>query len=139
MGLRGTNVRIVPVALTLEAQDCLILHDIGFVLPEDLVQVLLRNLLLLAIGGLMTDVSAPVAPHAEHWLLVRKQVLSCDRSHCIFVGPIILGREVCKGPESEIIVTDDCLEVLELALGAFRAKSDEVVDAYHLFVVEEPA
>lgn len=106
-GLGRADVGVVPVAFALEAQHCLVLHDVRLVLTEYLVEFFLGDLLFLAVGGLVSCVSASVAPHTEHRLLEGKQVLTCDGSHCVLVSPIVLICEVCKRLEGQVGITDD--------------------------------
>lgn len=89
-GLGRADIGIVSVAFALEAQHGLVLHDVRLVLSKYLVEVILGNLVFLAVSGLVSGVSAPVAPHTEHRLLEGEQVLACDGGHCVLIGPIVL-------------------------------------------------
>jgi hypothetical protein len=66
----------VAVALAFEAKNCLILHVVRLIFGQNAVELFLSYLLLLAVGRLMTGVTAAVTPNAYNWLLERQEVLA---------------------------------------------------------------
>ena len=100
-------------------------------------QLRLINLVLLAIRGLVTHLSACVADRrllvifVHHVVIVTTTVLRLRRS--LPVSPVLHIRKVSQLLKGALFVNDDRFEMLLLAVGTVRAEAGHVVHTYLLF------
>ncbi len=59
----------MAIPFAFEAEDGLILHIILVILGQDPVQVILGDLVLLAVGRLVAGVSTAMTSYIDHWFL----------------------------------------------------------------------
>jgi hypothetical protein len=95
---------IVAIPLTFKAKYRLVLNVVLVILSEHFIEFILRNLVLLAISRFVASISAPMASHIYHWLLERKQILTCQCCLCIFISEIFMFRKVRKNHQGKIMI-----------------------------------
>lgn len=130
--IKGFLWAIVSVMASLVAHVALNVH-VGTsgdrVLFLDAVKLFIRDLTLLAEGRLMVTAATPVA-YQGAWSSRPRVFRSLPLNLDLLIDPVVLSlREVgCQG-KLHLLLIDHVRDVLLHALGAFRTKAIEVVDA----------
>ena len=100
------------------------------VLVDDHVELLGRQLILLAVGRFVASLAAPVADELHvHWLLPVRLAVE------LHVHEVLLGREIRQLLQRQMLQGDHALDVRETAFGAVRAEPKRIVDTDFLEVL----
>ena len=126
-------VRVVALLVAVVADDARNVGHVLRVLVDDHVELLGRQLILLAVGRFVAGPAAPVADELHvHWLLPVRLAVE------LHVHEVLLGREIRQLLQRQMLQRDHALDVRETAFGAVRAEPKRIVDTDFLEVLLVP-
>lgn len=134
-----TNIGIVTVVVTLEAQDCHVLVVVLSILSQQLIPLIRREGWLLTISGFVAGLTTVVTPDSCHGLLEHTTYTSARCAHFLFVGPILLVGEVRQNLQGGISVSHHAFDMSKLTARPIWAEAKHIVDTDLLRDVDKGA